>query len=100
MMHAMMKQNVKMIGSYLNDKLAIPYRRELIPGYDEVQRVATEAGALGVSIGGSGPAVFAISQGNAVRIKAAMVGAFRKAGLGSESFITVPGKGARIESLA
>jgi homoserine kinase len=100
MMHAMMKQNVKMIGSYLNDKLAIPYRRELIPGYDEVQMAATEAGALGVSIGGSGPAVFAISQGNAVRIKAAMVGAFRKAGLGSDSFITVPGKGARIESLA
>jgi len=95
----MMKQNVKMIGSYLNDKLAIPYRRELIPGYDEVQKAATDAGALGVSIGGSGPAVFAISQGNAVRIKAAMVGAFRKVGLGSESFITVPGKGARIESL-
>jgi homoserine kinase len=100
MMHAMMKQNVRMIGSYLNDKLAVPYRRELIPGYDEVHTAATNAGALGVSIGGSGPAVFAISQGNAVKIKAAMTRAFTKAGLRCESFITVPGKGARIESLS
>lgn len=100
MMHAMMKQNVRMIGTYLNDRLAIPYRRELIPGYDLVQKAAMDAGALGISIGGSGPAVFAISQGNAVRIKKAMVGAFRKVGLGSESFITVPGKGARIESIS
>lgn len=99
MMHAMMKRNVRMIGMYLNDKLAFPYRKELIPGYDQVRKAAVDAGALGVSIGGSGPAVFAISEGSAAKIRAAMVGAFRMVGLSSESFITVPGRGARVESL-
>lgn len=99
MLHAMMKRNVRMMGSYLDDKLALPYRSALIPGYQEVRESALNAGAAGVSIGGSGPAVFAITQSNAVSIKKAMVEAFRhSAGLRTESFITVPGKGARVES--
>ncbi len=101
MLHAMMKRNARMIGAYLDDKLAIPYRRKLIPGYEEVRESALNAGAYGVSIGGSGPAVFAIAQGNAARIRKAMVEAFkRSAGLRAESFITVPGTGARVISLS
>jgi len=99
MMHAMMKGDIGMIGRYLNDKLAMPYRRELIPGYEKVQEAAMRAGAVGVSIGGSGPAVFAISQTGGAKIKSAMVSSFRKAGLRAESFITYPGKGATIESV-
>lgn len=100
MLHAMMKRNPRMIGQYLDDKLAIPHRRKLIPGYDEVRKRAIDAGAYGVSIGGSGPAVFAISQGNANKIRRAMVDAFREAaGLRSESFVTVPGTGAKIVSV-
>jgi len=100
MLHAMMKRNVRMIGAYLDDKLAAPYRRSLIPGYDVVHDAALEAGALGVSIGGSGPAVFAVAQGNAVKIKRSMVGAFRVSGLKSEAFITIPGTGAKILRVA
>jgi homoserine kinase len=100
MMHAMIKRNVRQIGAYLDDKLALPYRSALIPGYESVRDAAVKAGAYGVSIGGSGPAVFAITQGNAQRIRKAMVGAFRTAAkLGSESFITVPGTGAKVESV-
>ena len=100
MLHAMMKRNTRMIGAYLDDKLALPYRKTLIPGYEDVRAAAINAGALGVSIGGSGPAVFAISQGNAVKIKKAMADAFRRhAGLGTQSFISLPGTGARIQSL-
>jgi homoserine kinase len=99
MLHAMMKRNVRMIGAYLDDRLALPYRMSLIPGYEAVRLAAINAGAYGVSIGGSGPAVFAITQGNAVRIKTAMVDAFRSsAGLKASSFITVPGTGAKVES--
>ena len=98
MLHAMMKRNVKMIGAYLDDRLALPYRIELVPGYEAVRNRAIKVGAYGVSIGGSGPAVFAVTQGNAVRIQKAMVDAFEQsAGLRSESFITVPGSGARVE---
>jgi homoserine kinase len=97
MLHAMMKRNARMIGQYLDDRLVVPYRKALIPGYEEVRRRAIEAGAYGVSIGGSGPAVFAIAQGNANKIRKAMVSAFaEEAGLKSMSFITVPGTGAKV----
>jgi homoserine kinase len=100
MLHAMMKRNTRMIGAYLDDKLALPYRKALIPGYEDVRAAALEAGALGVSIGGSGPTVFAISQGNAVKIKKAMAAAFKRcAGLGSETFVTLPGTGAKVQTV-
>lgn len=99
MLHAMIKGDPKMIGKYLDDRLAVPYRKELIPGYEEVRRRAVEAGAYGVSIGGSGPAVFAIAQGKVDKIRKAMVTAFsEEAGLAAESFVTVPGTGARVIS--
>lgn len=98
MLHAMMTRNVRMIGSYLNDRLALPHRARLIPGYDAVRESALTAGAYGVSIGGSGPAVFAVARGKAASIRKAMVSAFENsAGLSTQSFITVPGTGARVE---
>ena len=101
MLHAMMKGNVRKIGMYLDDKLALPYRSALIPGYAQVRGAALEAGAYGVSIGGSGPAVFAITQGNAARIRTAMASAFREhAGLRCETLVTVPGDGVRVERMA
>lgn len=45
----------------IHDKIAEPYRKKLIPGYDNIKKVALEAGALGFSISGSGPSVFAIA---------------------------------------
>jgi homoserine kinase len=97
MLHAMMSRNVRMIGSCLDDKIALPHRMKLIPGYSQVRDAAMSAGALGFSIGGSGPAVFAISQGSAQRIRKAMANAFRSVGLESETFITVPGTGVKLE---
>lgn len=101
MLHAMMKRNVRMIGKYLDDRLAMPFRSALIPGYEAVRKAALANGALGVSIGGSGPAVFAIAQADGIRIRNAMIQAFRsEAGLRSEGFVTVPGNGAKVESLS
>ncbi len=101
MLHAMMKRNLRMIAAHMDDRIALPYRRALIPGFAAVRESALRAGALAVSIGGSGPAVFAISTGNAAKIKASMVESFRTAaGLKAESFVTLPGKGARVESLS
>lgn len=101
MVHAMMRRDVRAIASHLDDSLAIPHRKSLVPGYDAVRESALSAGALGVSLGGSGPAVFAIALSGSAKIKAAMVKAFREsAGLSSESFVTHPGEGARIESVA
>ncbi len=100
MVHAMMKRDVTAVGAYLEDTLSVPYRKKLVPGFDDVRKSALDSGALGVSLGGSGPAVFAITIGNALKIKQAMTRTFRKSsGLESESFITVPGGGARVEKV-
>ncbi len=101
MLHAMMRKDVPAIGRYLDDTLAAPYRSRLIPGYRAVRDAALRSGAVGVSIGGSGPAVFAITLTNEGRVRQAMVRAFKsEAGLTSESFVTVPGRGAKIEELS
>ncbi|MCJ7488998.1 MAG: homoserine kinase, partial [Thermoplasmata archaeon] len=60
-----------------------------------------EAGALGVSLAGSGPAIFALAERDAGRIKLAMTRALSSTtGLESKSFVTKPGGGAKIESIS
>lgn len=101
MVHAMMKRDVHAVASHMGDSLSIPYRKSLVPGYDRVRESALAAGALGMSLGGSGPAVFAICEGRSAAVRRAMTKAFKEsAGLDSESFVTFPGDGARIESLS
>jgi homoserine kinase len=51
----------ELIGRSLHDVIAEPYRAETIDGFPEIKRAASEAGALGCSISGSGPAVFALA---------------------------------------
>ncbi len=96
MVYAMMRRDTAAVGKYLRDELVLPYRRPLIPGYDKVQKAATEAGALGVSISGAGPAVFAISNGGSKDIAKSMESAFKSAGLKSQTYVTKPGKGAEV----
>ena len=52
----------RLIAASLHDAIAEPERAFLIPGYKQVREAALEAGALGVSISGSGPSVFALAQ--------------------------------------
>ena len=52
-----------LISRSLVDHVAEPRRKHLIPGYDEMKRVALASGALGFGISGSGPSVFALCQG-------------------------------------
>lgn len=79
-----------LIGRSMNDLLAEPKRIKLIPGFGNVRIAATEAGALGCGISGSGPSVFALFRGeqNGEKISRAIRDAFRDAGLESESYIT------------
>lgn len=101
LLHAMIRRDIKMIGRYLEDRIALPHRAKLVPGFEEVRSEALDAGAYGVSIGGSGPAVFAVCQEGAARIRRAMVAAFRRsAGIAAESFVTLPGTGARVEAVS
>jgi len=44
----------------LNDLIAEPWRKDLIPGFDEARQALMSMGALAFGISGSGPTVFAI----------------------------------------
>lgn len=50
-----------LISRSLQDVIVEPIRAMLIPGYDELKAAAETEGALGCSISGSGPSVFALS---------------------------------------
>jgi homoserine kinase len=60
------------------DRLHQPYREHLVPGLNEVFSAARRAGAYGVALSGSGPAVLAF--GEAAGIGPAMARAFEAAG--------------------
>ena len=56
-----MQKDYSLIGRSLEDVIIEPVRSILIPGFDEVKKRCTEAGALGGGISGSGPSVFMLS---------------------------------------
>jgi homoserine kinase len=76
-----------------------PRRAALIPGFGAVQRAALEHGALGASISGAGPTVFAWFDGidGTDGAGRAMVEAFAGAGLSARAWVSpVAAPGARI----
>jgi homoserine kinase len=71
----------------LNDRLHQPYRKRLIPGYDDVCAAARKVGAAALAISGAGPAVIAFAPRGHDVIANAMKTAFRTHGLGARTFI-------------
>lgn len=69
----------------LDDVLHVPYRRELLAGYDAVTQAAKRAGAFGATLSGSGSSLCAITPAAAVYDAAdAMVAAWRALGVNAE----------------
>jgi homoserine kinase len=79
-----------LIRSGLDDVLIEPRRTALIPGFRAVKRAALHAGALGASISGAGPSVFAWcdSERAAQAIAQAMREAFASNGLDSDAWVS------------
>ncbi len=63
--------NFDLIGRSLQDVLIEPQRAKLIPQFHNIKQAALEAGALGCSISGAGPSIFALSANS---LKAERVG--------------------------
>ena len=84
--------------SPLKDVIIEPQRHTLIPGFREVREAAMAAGALGCSISGAGPTMFAWStEAAAEAVRGAMVAAFAKRGTRTDDWITrIDNRGARI----
>lgn len=80
--------DVELIARCLRDILIEPQRAIAVPGFEEVKEAAYAAGALGASLSGSGPSVFAWArEGDGAKVRRAMTDAFATAGIESEAWI-------------
>ena len=75
--------DLEMIRHSFSDVVIEPQRASLIPGFAEVKAAAVKCGALGASISGSGPSVFAwvTSDEAAAKVRDEMVQAFKLNGI-------------------
>lgn len=95
--------DLALVGRSLVDLLVEPHRAPLIPGFAEVKAGAMAAGALGCSISGAGPSVFAWCDGDeaARRVREAMLAGFASRGVEAEGWsCPVGGPGARLEEVS
>lgn len=79
-----------LMGRSLSDVIAEPSRSVLIPGYNEVRLAALNNKAIGCSISGAGPAVFALTRSlpEAELAGLAMKKAFLQAGLNAILYVS------------
>jgi homoserine kinase len=90
--------DLDMLRESFEDVVIEPQRAALIPGFVDVRQGALEAGAIGCSISGAGPTVFAwCLEAHADAVCAAMTQAFARHDLGSDQWISrVQPTGARV----
>ena len=97
MVVGMMKNDVRLIGESMDNRVIEQARSGLIKGYSQVRKSALDAGASGITISGSGPTMIAVCRmDERENIAQAMIQAFRDNQVKSEAFITTIGKGAEI----
>jgi homoserine kinase len=60
LIHSLHTNDFALMSRSLEDAIAEPKRAQLVPGLAEIKRAAADAGALGSSLSGSGPSLFAL----------------------------------------
>ena len=77
-----------LLGRALQDKVAEPYRKQFIPGYDILKNAILEAGAIGTNISGSGPSIFALAETQEIadKIATTMKSHFEKLNIQSNTY--------------
>src|SRR3954471_1757340 len=91
-------RDLRLIRVSLEDVVIEPQRRDLIPGFRDVKAAALAHGALGCSISGAGPSLFAwAEEADAPAIRDAMVAAFRSHQLEADAWIApIESRGAHL----
>lgn len=93
--------DLALLGRSIDDRIAEPARVSLLPGFADAKAAALGAGALGVSISGAGPTLFAVCDSTAVatHVAEAACAAYQRAGLECAARVTRPDRtGTRIET--
>jgi len=97
MVVGMMKNDIRLIGESMENRVIEEIRSTFIKGYADVKKSAINSGAAGVTISGSGPTLIVVCRmDERERIAEAMVKAFEDNSVKSEAFITTIGKGIEI----
>lgn len=90
-------KDFNLIKNSLNDVLIEPRRKILVTGFDECKNEVLKLGALGCSLSGSGPSLFAMTLKNEEQIKNAMQSVFAKNNIEAQAWIgNISKDGARI----
>ena len=99
---ACMANDVALIRKTLRDVIIEPQRAASVPCFEQVTEAARRSGALGCSLSGSGPSIFALCrESDAPNIAMAMEQACRGQGIGCQSWVSpMTAAGAHIESRA
>ena len=95
------RSDADLVRAGLRDVLIEPRRASLIPGFARVKQAALDHRAMGASISGAGPSVFAWFESLVAAELAApaMRAAFAASGIGSESFVSrINGPAAGLEA--
>ncbi len=87
---ALYQHDLSLLQQSLVDMLIEPHRAPLVTGFDDVKNAALKAGALGASLSGSGPSVFALARNKneADTIAASMQAAFEQHNVASDQWIS------------
>ncbi len=94
------KDDIELIGKSLRDVIIEPQRADNVSCFAEVKAAAERGGALGVSLSGSGPSIFALCRDNDARnLAVAMEQACRGLGIECQSWVSpLDAPGAYVEA--
>jgi homoserine kinase len=91
LVHGLHTSDFELIARALEDSIAEPRRASLVPGLAVIKRAAVSAGALGCSLSGSGPSMFALcrDRSSADQVASAMTAAVqREIGGTSQTYVS------------
>jgi homoserine kinase len=99
---ALHRSDFDLMSRALEDSIAEPRRAPLVPGLAQIKQAAAHAGALGCSLSGSGPSLFALCRdaASAAAVAAAMTAAVRRhIGGEPQTYVSpIASRGARVIS--
>lgn len=90
LVHALHTNDYQLLSSALQDVVIEPYRKGLIPHFDSIKKQSVLAGALGCGISGSGPSIFALSEGlaTAKSVEKSMRDVYSKSGIPFNTYVS------------
>ena len=88
--YAFSTNDIKLISSSMKDYIIEPIRSKLIDGFDSIKNAAIDAGAIGSSISGSGPTIFALCEckESALNVMLSMEATAKKNNLEFNSYVS------------